>query len=132
MPIQKLSAGNNGWMKKETKISIRISVVSRILHWLDSNWQWSPWEIYCIMTDYKWDKGNVSNWNFLIGLQNITHQIFVNFSFEKFLCESNFVCQFIKYRFPIGGKTCLISYTQVRFLYTTQFTLTYQTCGYYL
>ena len=49
MPIQKLSAWNNGWMKKETKISIRISVISRILHWLDSNRQSSPWDIKCIL-----------------------------------------------------------------------------------
>ena len=48
----KLSAGNNGWMKKETKISIRISVISQILHWLDINRQSSPWDIYYVSSIY--------------------------------------------------------------------------------
>ena len=41
-PIQKLSAQNNGWAKKEAKIFRRNSVISQILHWLDWNRQlWS-------------------------------------------------------------------------------------------
>ena len=41
----KLDAWNNGWTKKEVRIFIRISVISRILLWLDYNRQLSPWDI---------------------------------------------------------------------------------------
>ena len=50
MLIQKLSSQNNGWTKKEAKIFRRNSVISRILHWLDWNWQlWSK-DIYYLRT----------------------------------------------------------------------------------
>ena len=48
MPIQKSSAQNNGWTKKEAKIFKRNSVISQILHWLDWNRQlWSK-DIYIL------------------------------------------------------------------------------------
>ena len=50
MPIQKSSAQNNGWTKKEAKIFKRNSVISQILHWLDWNRQlWSK-DIYSILS----------------------------------------------------------------------------------
>ena len=53
MPIQKLSAQNNGWTKKEAKIFRRNSVISRILHWLDWNRQlWSKDIQYIYTTQY--------------------------------------------------------------------------------
>ena len=42
----KLIAWNNGWIKKEANIFIRISVISWILYWLDPMRQSSPWDIY--------------------------------------------------------------------------------------
>ena len=44
----KLDGINNDWTKKEAKIFIRISVISRILHWLDCNRQLSPWEAHVV------------------------------------------------------------------------------------
>ena len=48
MPIPKLSAQNNGWIEKESKLFRRNSVISQMLHWLDWNRQlWSK-DIYYI------------------------------------------------------------------------------------
>ena len=51
----KLDAWNDGWTKKEAKIFIRISLIFRILHWLDWNRKLRPKDMYYITTKTRRD-----------------------------------------------------------------------------